>query len=576
MEEIWRDWTDLALLAADTDRTQDYVFESARLPEIRGASSQLDHLNHTLETMVNEAGGDVIYAGGGSLLALTPASVARTLTPKMEALYPEHTTVATITVDWREIPPDKVDQGYPPDAQAPFGALVRWAGTWLRRRKESRSSIPFVEALPHTERCRSCLTRPANPTYLPTYPDWPLCDVCHAKRAHQGCDWWFRRFQEYLDENREQYDRYYRRQPSFPRFARNLDRARWTPQDLSEIGEACKAREGYVGFIYLDGDGMGRVFERLPTIAAYATLSRAVEAATREAVMAALATLHPAWVHPSDARPKNEKPSQSDLDPQGRMRIHPFDIITIGGDDIVLITPADVALPVAAQISRNFQQGLQRHLAGTDLPDSFKTRPYTMSGGVVLASDHNPVRVLRDLSKELQREAKKARRSVQAEEGYIDFLVLKSADMLESSVEKARELYPYTIDVPGTKPLRLMGRPYRVSVWEKLWQELCDLRAGRFSASQIHLLGEALLRGRSAASLFYRYQQARERDRQMQQLTQALAVAHENEADVQEDIPWLKLPDESAQQYSYQTGLWDIAELYDFVPAGKEKVYAGD
>ncbi len=35
----------LALLSADTDKIKEYVFESAKLPEIRGASMILDGLN---------------------------------------------------------------------------------------------------------------------------------------------------------------------------------------------------------------------------------------------------------------------------------------------------------------------------------------------------------------------------------------------------------------------------------------------------------------------------------------------------------------------------------------------------
>ncbi|MEI2419497.1 hypothetical protein V6O07_04430, partial [Arthrospira platensis SPKY2] len=56
----------------------------------------------------------------------------------------------------------------------------------------------------------------------------------------------------------------------------------------------------------------------------------------------------------------------------------------------------------------------------------------SMSGGVVLADDRAPVRLLADLAKQLQDEAKTR------PGGGLDFLVLKSADMLAGSVSGIR------------------------------------------------------------------------------------------------------------------------------------------
>ncbi len=138
-----------ALLTADTDRTQDYVFESAKLPEVRGASRQLDDLNAKIAEMVKSKNGEVILADGGGLLAWVKPDVADDLVLQIEAAYPQKTTVATITADWREVATQMREQKGSPVSETSFGSLVRWAGTWLRRKKESRKSVPFVEALPH-------------------------------------------------------------------------------------------------------------------------------------------------------------------------------------------------------------------------------------------------------------------------------------------------------------------------------------------------------------------------------------------------------------------------------------------
>lgn len=555
----------LALVVADTDRTQDYVFESAKLPEIRGASSQLAMCNIKLKQLTEQYGGEVIYAGGGSLLAWAPCAKAPALVQAIEALYLKWTMVATITTAWRPVTPEMLEHGYPPDENAPFGSLVRWAGTWLRRAKESRAAPPFITALPHVERCASCQLRPVDPRTLPYYPDWPLCAVCREKRRFARRDAWFDKFQVFLADHPQWRKQYYGQQQPFEKLG-DPELAHWLPQDLSELGAACRERSGNVGFIYLDGDEMGKAFQQIPTQEGYTALSKATDMAARTAVMSALAEyLTPISVAPSPARYQvDELPEPAQLDAQGRMRIHPFEIITIGGDDLMLIVPADKAIPIAATISQRFQTQMQALLAEQPLPDALKEHAYTLSGGVVLASDHNPIRVLRDLAHELQDLAKAARQAAhgkQESEGYLDFMVLKSADMLERDISHLRQHYPYTLHKPS-KDLSLVGRPYRASQLLALWKALVVLRETNFAKSQLENLAAALLKGRQEATLYYLYQQARDRKGQYAKLDAALAVVQKQ--DVADPPPWVQWSGPN-DLYSHKTALWDIAELYRFV-----------
>lgn len=543
----------LALLAADTDRTQDYVFESTRLPEIRGASRQLDDLNKQIATMVGDHfhPGCVIYAGGGSLLALVPhvSDKLDTLRAEIEARYPTETGIATITADWRPVTPEMVLRGYPDGG---FGGLARWAGTWLRRRKEDKPPGPFYEALPLAVRCRSCRTRPAHHQY--SFPDWPLCTICYTKRNYKGREEWFHTFQQFLAKH-----------PDLPyaKSAANLalpyltdwhdGTLRPIPQDLSELGQASRARSGYVGLIHLDGDGLGETFFKSKTARAFHEFSLQIEGTARDVVLRALAThLRPAEVRASQAREEaHVKP-----DPGKKVWIHPFEIITIGGDDVWLIVPGDRAIPIAAAISTAFTESeLRRPEDG---------RPCTLSGGVVIADDHNPVRILQEVTKELARNAKRARKEAEAggaDIGYIDFHIFKSADMLDRQVSKIRDLYPYTFG-----GLQLLARPYPADTLANLWENLCRLRAqkGGFPNSQMHLLAESLLRGRMESTLFYEYQRARDRDDRFVHLDDALRTAQAQ--GVTHPTPWVDVKQETAHRYMHRTALWDIAELYDFVP----------
>lgn len=542
----------VALLVADTDRTQDYVFESARLPEIRGASRQLDDLNDRLGDLVQESDPEayLVYATGGSLLALVSPDKAPILVRRIETLYPQETTVATITAAWREIDSEMFQKGYPP-SEAPFGSLLRWAGTWLRRRKESRETHPFLEALPHTERCRSCQIRPVAPQTA-TW-DWPLCHVCLSKRRYSQRDEWFRRFEKYLPP--QQTSDYYGGKPTACAY----------PQDLSELGAACAARPGYVGFIYLDGDDMGQVFAEARSPEDVHNLSEIIHRASKSAVWDALVEqrMHPAEVTPSPSRAERGGEQLAPAQMVGeRVRIHPFEVITIGGDDIMLIVPADRAIPIACAIGRGFQERMAQELLGSNLSEKIRNKAFTLSGGVVIASDHNPVRVLRDLARELKSSAKRSRREAQSSEGYLDFVTLKSADMVERSIEQMRERYPYRVEQPGEKPLRLLGRPYPASTLMTLWEELTQLgQQGRFAKSQMHQLVESLLRGRHESTLFYLYQRAR-LPSPYQYLDKALFKVQGG--DPHNPTPWIQRSDATGAVF-YQSALWDFAELYDFV-----------
>jgi CRISPR-associated protein Cmr2 len=242
--------------------------------------------------------------------------------------------------------------------------------------------------------------------------------------------------------------------------------------------------------------------------------------------------------------------------------IHPFEILTIGGDDVMLIAPADRAIPIACAISRGFERTMREKLAAApDLPAEVREATYTLSGGVVLAADRNPVRFLRDLAKQLQDGAKRARRDAGSAQSYLDFLVLTSGDIAEQNVRHLRQGYPYTLE--GPPRLRMGMRPYPASVLQALWQGVGALRDVNFPDSQMAQLSEALLSGRREATLFYLYQLGRDRARSKRPypaLDRVLRAVQQPD-DAKDPLPWVRLQDE---EHDYATALWDVAELFSF------------
>lgn len=524
-----------ALLVADTDETQAYVFESNKLPEIRGASNRLERLNERIGKLTAEVPhSDLIYAAGGSLLAQVPVAAAPQLVQQIERLYPQETGVATISADWRVIP----------STYKRFGDLVRWAGHWLRRRKESKEPPPFYEALPQQTRCRSCQKRPADTTYLNDLTDWPICSICFAKR--KTGDVWFSCFEGHLLRDKPLYQAYFQNAPSVD-----------MPYTVDEIGQASLARPGYIALLYLDGDRVGQMLEKVGNKEDYRQLSEAIGEATRQAVFTTLArNLRPTKVRGSELRQESRQTPGAGED----IFIYPFEIITIGGDDLLLIVPAHLAIPVAIEIGEGFHQEMRQRGAAAGKAE---WDDIAMSAGVIMADDHTPVQMLVKLAKELLQEAKK----LGARAGAIDFHVLKSADMLDDRLDKVREQYPYTLK-HRTKEggdLSLLSRPYAYADMRRLWQGLQDVRAKGLATGQMQMLAESLLSGRAEATLFYHYQLKRHGGsgwtRQGYDALDGLLKEIAG-LDDRNPYPWQAV---RQGEVRFRTPLWDMAELYEFI-----------
>ena len=612
MSEQWMDWkrdvldplladppgqvdTDapMAILSADADKVQDYVFESARLPEIRGGSMLLQGLNEEVAGLVKQAVDPdcVIYAGGGSLLAILPddADLLAELKHKIEVLYPQRTGVATTTcitysttagelrdgygtatreavnalrqahpADWARIaasyeiygqdgkPPGEVSQDAF-DTHRGFGQMVKLAGVALRRRKDSRPLAPFYEALPHAQRCRSCGQRPAAMMGRLHEDLWPLCEPCARKIEERYADrsHWLNEYLDFLKEHPDLESLYYGKyDPGKVKIA----------NDLGEIGQACAARSGYVGFIYADGNSVGRLLETRRTIAEFRQVSQTLQEVTENVVYQALAEL----VRPAKVKREQDKRKLEDV------VVHPFEIITIGGDDVLLIVPGDVALPLAVRICERF--GEEMEMSGFQMPGG---ESVTMSAGVVIAESHNPVRALRDVAEQLLKRGAK-RRTHNEKASALDFLVLKSQSMLRRDLDDLRATYP--IKLPGEskhRALRLTGAPYTLEEAKALLRLLHKMRQVGFPTSQLHRLVEALHEGRERGSLFFLYQQARLHERETGAILQEIERTWHFD-DEKDPIPWNRVERDPDAEVAYISILPDLAELYDFIPSKED------
>ncbi len=568
-----------ALLAADTDRTLDYVFESARLPEIRGASTILDDLNREeapkrirrLDTSAKQ-----IYAAGGGLLYEVAADKAPVIQRELEALYPQETGVATITCVYRVLP-GPANEGIP---QAPvdaeslsgfqwqrwehadktldcFGAWVRLLGHDLRRRKQEKRRVPFVEAPPHAERCQSCRIRPATTTYAHYGELIPRCAECAQKNEASPRSPWRDQFESKLRELHKEH----------PELIENYFAGAekgTVPLDIGVIASACDPRNrnkrDYVAFVYADGDGVGSFVESRRTRDEYQEISKSLRDATWYAVTFALA-------HNLAIQTLDNPMAPDETEEERRRPTQPFEIITVGGDDVMLIVPAHVALQVARDLAEKFSEYLEKQNIKS------KDSPLTLSVGVVIAPEHMPVRLMRDFARELLKKGAKTR-ARKARAAAVDFQVFTSTAVYGTYIMSLRDQPPYNIrplDAPKDKPLHLYHRPYTLPELKRLLDALDALNSVNFPTSQLYPLAQALERGRRRATLFYLYQRSRLKPEHRKALAQVEAIISTRED--RDPIPWYEA--DPKESYAFSTTLRDVAELYDFVPApGSEEVTA--
>ncbi len=537
----------IALVTGGATKIKSYVFESARLPEIRGASGLLDRINleDHRELWSNGIGCAecLIYANGGEALGFAPTKRAAWLADKIERIYTKETLVAQSVAVHRfftlrelkyglqhQQPHDQalVEQllGYDPLAKPGFGSLVTTLNLAKFRRREANPDdtpaptddpeyarklklrgIAHFETVPFARRCSSCERRAAvvNAIAARGEEPLPLCEPCARKRAHgqliksgkEAAIQWFN--QEFIRQFELKEVQSWSLE--FSRLCPDVDRVE-PPDDLNEIGEAAQP-QGFVGVVYADGNNMGALLEELKTPTAYHDFAEEVYDATKRAVFESL---------------------KVNLEKTGS---HPFEILSIGGDDFFLIVPAQVALPLACAIASQVESRLLACKAaelfslkagepGAEGYDWGKVQrcqgqspkaqcKVSLSAGVVIADAHTPIFYLQELAEQLLKSAKRRAKQLKRESHYyggtIDFLALKSVTAISGTVEQFRQA---TASYSNPER-RLYARPYTIAEMEKMLATIRLLKRHGFPRNQLHRLRQSLHQGVMQSTLDYLY-----------------------------------------------------------------------
>ena len=652
-QDIWDQKTRIGLVYGGATKIKGYVFESAKLPEIRGASALLDKINLVdLKAFFGEPHKDpaiskwlrenfpeleaalipelIIYSTGGNILAFCPAAFIDDLANAIEKRYTYETLTANSCAVgekfrllefrfgllgeplentkwwdwyWQEKENSLVEAyfGKPKPKETwedlfknrkSFNELVgrlsvlfnkRRNGNELGNDRPSRRYPPMFETHPYLvsdgSDVRSAMMRgeglPNNPCFSEALARKRLMGQITKREANTN--WYENAKLAWKPEPIDEIESWVNK---FDKSLKGRDRDSYyqgvnNPKDVSEarsLTEIGNASNGFVAYIYADGNNMGGYIKKnIKTPQKYKQFSTDVFEVTENSVYQALKNLKPY---------KLEGLTGEHADRNGQI-IHPFEILTIGGDDVMLIVPADKGLEVARTIGEEFEkQLLSRSLKDYQRPPEKqdpKCHRYcpekaelskcslSMSVGVLIASYNTPIYYAENLTEQLLKSAKKRAKALKNDYKYyggtVDFMVMKSVTAISSSISKFRE-EGLTKSLKPNQTLKLYAAPYTLYELGGLMGTAKALKESGLGRSQLYQIRSLLEQGKHTAILNYRYFRVRlgetEQDLLQETFEKAWCKAKTNDGNL---APWMF----DEKNKVYETIWREIVDLYPFI-----------
>ncbi|VXD17590.1 conserved hypothetical protein [Planktothrix serta PCC 8927] len=687
--QLWG--SQIGLVYGGATKIKQYVFEAAKLPDIRGASALLDRINLidipaffgeyeekksvTVEQWLDQEFPDLrfalipellVYYKGGNILAFCPAAFVEDLCNAIEKRYTEETLTANSCAVGARFKPlevrfgllkneikqtfwlekynnnkdkDLVKAYFTQEDTDPitafknrksFNELVTHLAIKFNQRRSgndtekrpSRRYPPMFETHPFLVRDESdrrlaihhFITPPEDSSQgLPGDPF--LSESLIRKRIvghiakreafqenlpnwfkNLRLNWqptgvliksWVEEFEDYLENNIHLKQKYYgKNNPNLIKEALSL----------RELGNVNK---GFVAYIYADGNNMGGYIQTIQTPQEYQKFSQDIFEATEKSVYKALAQhLMPHQL--------NNLTDPDNIKRNGEW-IHPFEIVTIGGDDVLVIVPANKALEIAKTIGEEFEKILLNkdpdkykvdkkydyepkiihRYQGQNLPSGSNQCKLSMSTGVLITAENTPIYYAEDLVSQLLKSAKEKAKILKTADkkldknagkyygGTIDFFTMKSVTMLASSIKEFRE-QGLTKEVRGQK-LQLYAAPYTLYEIGGLLESLKALHEAKFPRSQLYQIRSFLEQGKHTAILNYRYFRVRlKSDAQIplkEHFEEPWCNAKTNPGNI---APWMYYeeketdPKKSSEPKKFYETIWrDLVDLYPFSEASE-------
>lgn len=491
------------MVSFDTDRIKDYIFATNSLKEIRGASAILLEIEEQRPAEL-ENSNKIYGAGGGGAYFAEDEESAEALTRRIETEFREKTETGSITAIWVE--------GTKTEDNIWYKALKSAASRKMQQKKSSKAELAYLPLEPYMRPCASCGQLPAEKRFNEDRSGDLLCLACCKKRetgSEERYEGYLRKFKEHIGSSHAWLN------------------AR-LPKDLNELGKVDGS--GYVGFIKIDGNRMGMLFDEIHSPEQDENYSKELKTTIEELVY--------------DALLQHGKINQGVL---------PFEIVLIGGDDLMLFTTAQMAMPVTIEILRRFEEVSPKMLENARM----SSQKLSMSAGVVLCHSNFPIPALADIGEDLLKNAKK-KASPDYDCGVIDFQVV-TGSMID--LESARAVVPY-------------HRPYTHLQMSTLLQYARNFKNENMPNSQLQMVYEACMSNSTVEGTMAALRMVgRLRDLRQQQLLKEFFTDKDIVEFKGKEVnvwPWSRPAEkrENGQGEKLFSAFVDLLDLYRFVEKG--------
>lgn len=465
------------LLVTDTPSIKQFVFGTDALAEIRGASALLDRLNQQdtfahLQDALKPSGarGEVVYANGGSGQFIVHNGTEEVV----------RRAIDSVNRHYRQDTGGEVRLAFgisSLDVGGGYREAVRTAHFQMRCQREMGVVCRSTPLLPFMMECRSV-------SHLPARRPMPwgnegvllLSDASARKRQASSQAREFGVWQNWMLH--------------LTASGRWPDNSQWESlrcDDFTAIGESA-LRRGYVGLVYADGNAMGRLVQELNSAAVCHQFSHLVDSSIREACLIALDSVCGREIANVRASVAENRP----------LRPLPADILLLGGDDLLVLLPADRCLQFALGMTECFERLTREKIAALTgeakafFQQRLQERGLTVSCGVAIGRANYPFYLLLELAEALLKNAKKAgSRTMGRQQHYsapthIDFHVVAGASSHELKHVRCDD---YFAGESAPRTLRPLLRNQLV----KLKEGVNLLRRRQFPKSKLHDLLTAAL-----------------------------------------------------------------------------------
>lgn len=368
------------LVQVEVGGVQSYIFDGSRLRGWRGASALLDQAERVdiPDALASHGEAVTVLRRGGGVVLLGVRKGLLDADDEEHALAEIEETVADAYR--RSAPGAQVYSSRVPfDGDEVQASLSTLSFRTTERRNQAPQGDPEASLLGALVRpCGSCGARPAQTDSEINDDGTLLCSVCEAKatygrrvRTEQMSGSLLARFAGSLADR-----------PDSARQVSPEEVPDCVPDDLNAIAEV---GNGSIALIQADGNSLGKTVQQIGSRAQYEALSRGIADAVETAVFDTLAEHGPRG--------------------GGQSKTLPWEVIFLGGDDVLIATADDIALEVARALTRRVEE--ETRVLFDEAPLGALDRPYlSMGTGVVVADPHVPMATLRSLAHSLERSAK--------------------------------------------------------------------------------------------------------------------------------------------------------------------------